>query len=608
MESIADFESEYKQLTLQYEKLAQTYKKQSKLISLKMIQSGWMRVLVFILLFAAPIYLSDFHIWLAITSFLGLCIIFFVLVKRFNQLKKKKNELLSLISLNQQEIQAQSGDWSSFCSGEQFINPHHHYSHDLDLFGPGSFFQYINRTTTLKGEEELQSRLCSPSTDTATIKEHQSVIKELAEKLIFRQHFYAKGRLLNETQEDVNKIIAFDTYHPLLINKGKTFKLLVKLLPVLFFISIGLTNIGLPSAVPVTLFLLNLSFTSYYSKNISIINEQFTSLNDILNKFALLISLINQEEFKSKSLLANKERLQNQSTSASQEISQLSSFMKHFDQRKGMLTGPILNGFLLWDFIYVIKIEHWLNKHSSHIKEWLQIIYETDAFNSMAGFVYNHPDFTFPNPDNKIILKASDMGHPLINRQERVCNNFDFNKSIFTLITGANMSGKSTFLRTVGLNMILARCGMSVCATEMTFTPMQMITNMRTTDSLMKHESYFFAELKRLKFIIEHLKKGIPIFIILDEILKGTNSKDKTYGSLELIKNLLSLNAKGMIATHDLELGILEKETQGKIINLCFEVENIGNELIFDYKLHKGITQNHNASFLMKQMGIIVTN
>jgi hypothetical protein len=608
MESITDFEPEYKQLTWQYEKLAQTYKKQSKLISRKMIQSGWMRVLVFVLLFAAPIYLYPLHTWLAIASFTGLCFAFFLLIRRFNKLKKKKNELLSLISLNQQEVQAQLGDWSSFCSGEHFINPHHHYSHDLDLFGTGSFFQYINRTTTLKGEEELQARLCSPETDTEIIKENQSVIKELAEKLIFRQHFYAKGRSLNETQEDINKIKTFESYHPLLINKGKSFKLLITVLPVFCLLSIGLTFIGVPSAVPVTLFLLNITFASAYSKKVSIINAQFTSLSNILNKFALLISLIDQEEFKSKTLLANKERLKNQSRSASQEISQLSSFMKHFDQRKGMITGPLLNGFLLWDFIYVLKIEKWLNKYSNNIKEWLRIVYEIDALNSMAGFVYNHPDYTFPKPDSKIILKVSNIGHPLINRQERVCNHFDFDKSIFTLITGANMSGKSTFLRTVGLNMILARCGMTVCATDMTFKPMKMITNMRTTDSLIKHESYFFAELKRLKFIIDHLKEGIPIFIILDEILKGTNSKDKTYGSLELIKNLLSLNATGMIATHDLELGILEKETKGKIINQCFEVENIGNELKFDYKLHKGITQNHNASFLMKQMGIIAAN
>ena len=153
---------------------------------------------------------------------------------------------------------------------------------------------------------------------------------------------------------------------------------------------------------------------------------------------------------------------------------------------------------------------------------------------------------------------------------------------------------------------MLARCGMPVCAKEMKFKPMPLITNMRTTDSLMKHESYFYAELKRLKFIIDQLTNGNDVFIILDEILKGTNSKDKTYGSMELIKHLLSLNAYGMIATHDLELGVLEEQTNGKIINRCFEVENKNNKLIFDYKLHSGVTQNHNATYLMKQMGIIL--
>lgn len=607
MESTSGFEQKHKQLTSKYKELTQSYQEQTKLVSRKMIQSGWIRVLVFLLLLAAPTYLYPINIWSAGIAFIAIIFVFTLLIKRFNKLKKQKKELLSLISLNKNEVKAQSGDWSSFNSGEDFINPQHHYSHDLDLFGQGSFFQYINRTVTLKGEVELQSKLNSPSTNTDTIIAIQLVIRELSDKFSFRQKFYAKGKLLDETQEDINKIQAFDSYHPLLLNKSKWFKTTIILLPILFFISIGLTFFDLPAGIPIAIFIINLSIVGVYFKNINIINAQFTSLTGILNKFAKLISLIDNEEFKSENLIEYKKKLKSKTNSASQVISQLGTYMNNFDQRNGMITAVLLNGFLLWDFKYVLKIENWLNKHSSDIKEWLNVVHEIDAFNSMAGFVYNHPDFTFPTPHNQTILKTSDLGHPLINRKERICNDFNFNESIFTLITGANMSGKSTFLRTVGLNMILARCGMTVCAKKMTFKPMQMITNMRTTDSLMKHESYFFAELKRLKFIIDHLKKGHHIFIILDEILKGTNSKDKTYGSMELIKNLLSLNATGMIATHDLELGILENDTKGRIVNQCFEVENINNQLKFDYKLHSGVTQNHNATFLMKKMGIIKT-
>ncbi|GAF02923.1 MutS-related protein [Saccharicrinis fermentans] len=234
-------------------------------------------------------------------------------------------------------------------------------------------------------------------------------------------------------------------------------------------------------------------------------------------------------------------------------------------------------------------------------------MHEIDALNSMGGYSFNHPDFVMPVPCTDMVLKASHLGHPLLDRKDRVCNDYDLKDSIFSLITGANMSGKSTFLRAVGLNLVVARCGMPVCARSMYFKPMSLITNMRTSDSLMKNESYFFAELKRLQYVISQLKYGKDVFIILDEILKGTNSKDKTYGSMELIKHLLSLNAYGMIATHDLELGVLEEQTKGKIVNRCFEVENTGNELHFDYLLQAGITQNHNATFLMKRMGIIVT-
>ncbi len=606
MENTREIEQRYNELTKQYSSLSDTYKEQSKVVSQKIIKSSWVRVFIFVLLFTAPFYVYDYS---AIASFgiaIGFLIAFGVLVKRSIRYRRQKEELQLLQKLNNNEIKALEGDWSCFNSGEEFINPQHDFSHDLDLFGTGSFFQYINRTSTLEGTIFLKNKISTPFVESAKIIEEQDSLKELSNKLDFRQYFYAKGKILEETNEDIRKIKAFNTYEPLIKSKSKFFKILIKSLPYLLLTTLVLTFWGLPAGIPSALFLFNLVLIGSNIKTLNKINNQFSSLTGILKKYALLTDLINNEKFDTSKLTELQLRLKSNTLNASEVIQKLSHYMGQFDQRNGIVGGILLNGFLLWDFKYVAKIEQWLQSHKGNMEQWINVVHEIDAMCSMAGYVYNHPDFIFPTPDDNSILNAEELGHPLLNRTERICNDYDFKESIFSLITGANMSGKSTFLRTVGLNLVIARCGMSVCAQTMAFKPMVMITNMRTTDSLMKHESYFYAELKRLQYIIKQLKSGDNVFIILDEILKGTNSKDKTYGSMELIKHLLSINAYGMIATHDLELGILESETNGKIVNQCFEVENRDNKLHFDYKLQYGVTQNHNATFLMKRMGIIL--
>ncbi len=607
MESIGGIQQRYDKLIEHYTQLAAQYQAQIKSVSRKIILSGWIRLFVFLLLFVVPIYIYDFSQIASIALFISFAFSFGVLIKRFNKFKRLKAEFELMRDLNLNEVKAQQGDWSSFESGKEFIDPAHDYSHDLDMFGSGSFFQYINRTSTSEGELTLKNKITSPHIASEDIITEQEAIKELSTKLDFRQHFYAKGKILEETPADIQKIKDFKNYDYFLKSKGRFFKILIIVLPWLFMISLALTFFGLSSTVPTMLFLFNLAFIGTHLKALNKVNQRFTSLTALLQKYAVLTDLVAHENFSSTKLLQLQNSLSEDNEKASAIINKLSGYMSQFDQRNGMIAGVLLNGILLWDFKYVGKIEKWLSTYNQKIEQWLYAVHQIDALNSMAGYTYNHPNFVFPEPHQNIMLKATALGHPLLNRKERVCNDYDFEDSIFSLITGANMSGKSTFLRTVGLNMVLARSGMPVCGTSMVFKPIPMITNMRTTDSLTKHESYFYAELKKLQYIIERLKNGNDVFIILDEILKGTNSKDKTYGSMELIKHLLSLNAHGMIATHDIELGVLQDSTKGKIVNRCFEVENKDNQLIFDYKLHSGVTQNHNATFLMKQMGIIRT-
>jgi DNA mismatch repair ATPase MutS len=286
---------------------------------------------------------------------------------------------------------------------------------------------------------------------------------------------------------------------------------------------------------------------------------------------------------------------------------QLKSLVEQFEYRQNILVGFFLNSVLLWDIRCVYRLWNWHDLHHQKLADWLEVISETDALISLANFANNHPGFVYPEiHESGFSFHAEKMGHPLLRENKRVCNDFEINGwSKVLIVTGANMAGKSTFLRTVGVNLILARTGAPVCAVKMIFTPIEIYTNMRTTDSLLKDESYFFAELKRIKGVLDLLQKGERIFVILDEMLKGTNSVDKLNGSKELLRKLVQFKSVSLIATHDLKLSEMEAEFPGQIFNKCFEIRIENDELVFDYKLSNGVTKTMNATFLMKKMGII---
>jgi DNA mismatch repair ATPase MutS len=241
----------------------------------------------------------------------------------------------------------------------------------------------------------------------------------------------------------------------------------------------------------------------------------------------------------------------------------------------------------LWDWQYIYRIEKWQLNHKVEFGNWLDCIANFDALISFANLKYNNPDFTFPIlSQEEFEFSALNIGHPLLSSEVRVSNDFEILPSPrYAIVTGANMAGKSTFLRTIATNIVLAGCGAPVCAKQLKFTPLPLHSSMRTEDSLMKNESYFF--------------------IILDEILRGTNSEDKRKGSIGFVKKITQKRAHGLVATHDLELARLAEQQPDIFKALCFEVAIENNQLHFDYKLQPGVTQNMNASFLMKQMGII---
>lgn len=311
------------------------------------------------------------------------------------------------------------------------------------------------------------------------------------------------------------------------------------------------------------------------------------------------------EKFNSSLLIDIQKELTTGNQTASKSIEKLSNYFQYLFMS---LSFPLLLVFcpiLLWHVRYARLMEKWAQQNKENIEVWFAAIGKFDALVSGGTFAYNHPDYIYPKTADSFVFEAKGLGHPLLNGDVCVRNDVTIAKrGFFLVVTGANMAGKSTYLRTIGVNHTLACMGMPVCAHSLTFYPGQLVTNLRTADSLADNESYFFAELKRLKMIIDRLQSGEELFIILDEILKGTNSEDKQKGSMALMKQLISLNGNGIIATHDLLLGTLESEFPNNVKNYRFEADIRNDELTFSYKVREGVAQNMNACFLMKQMGI----
>ena len=327
----------------------------------------------------------------------------------------------------------------------------------------------------------------------------------------------------------------------------------------------------------------------------------------MLIKYSKLFKLIEAEDFKSELISKIKNNVSVGGHSAFAEIKKLSKIMSAFDYRLNMIMGFLLNIFFLWDIRQIIRLEKWKNKNSDQLKSWFENLSTIDEINSFAGFNYSSQLNNFPTFSDDFKIDVKNAMHPFIKKENNVGNPISVSGwKQFKVITGANMAGKSTYLRTVGVNLVLAMTGSAVMADSFVFKPLEIITGIKTSDSLQDGESYFFAELKRLKAIIDRLENGDKLFVVLDEILRGTNSADKQKGSLGLVKQLLRLNASGIIATHDLELGKLINVFPDNITNNRFEVEIENNELVFDYKIKDGVSQNLNATFLMRKMGITI--
>lgn len=532
----------------------------------------------------------------------------FILVKIHNRFFIRKEWLETQARIIQEELQALSGDYSSFEDGKEYVNPEHPYSFDLDIFGRRSLFQSINRTCTFFGKVRLAEWLQNHLHEKTSIEKRQEMIREISEHTLFREQFRVAGLVHHGQSSDAEKIQAWSQSPAQYLHAGwvKTFIWGVPVINSLLLITslAGWTSfswLGLSFGI-----FLVLSFGII--KRATYIQETYGKQLKSLNGYARLIALAKAEEWKSAGMQELMERFNLNGQSPVQALQQLSKELDRLDLRNNQFLYVLLEGSIFFQLQEIVRIERWKVRYGQHISEWLETVGELDALCSLGTFAYNHPQYTYPELTEKpFCFLATQMGHPLMPASQCVKNDATIpSRPFFLIITGANMAGKSTYLRTIGVNYLLACIGAPVCCERLKLHPNQLITSLRTSDSLSDNESYFFAELKRLKRIIDLLNQGQQLFIILDEILKGTNSMDKQKGSFDLIRQFMQLKANGIIATHDLLLGSLIKQFPEEIRNYCFEADIKENELIFSYKLREGVAQNMNACFLMKKMGIIL--
>jgi len=516
--------------------------------------------------------------------------------------KKRRLHYQILKTINEREGAALKGDYTGLSSGAEYTSPSHPYTYDLDIFGNNSLFQRINRTCTLNGEKLLVKRLEISDLQLPHILKRQEAISELASLQDFRQQFLAIGRESDEMTTDIPRLYLWLNSENSKLNRP-IITALRFLIPVVTLTLAGFAISGVISYLYfVIAILFNLGFLQLFNHQINKIHAVVSHKYNLLKKYARLLKHTNSHTFNSDVLC----KLSNDSKDADRSIDSLVRTMSFFDQRLNDLARIILNGIFLSDLHCITALDSWKQTYRDEMIHWLENIFAIDELNSFANYTFNNPDYSYPTFSESIVFEAEGLGHPLIANQTCVEN--DFNPSQIEriiVLTGANMSGKSTFLRAMGINLVLAYAGAPVYATKLVCSRLMLYTSMRVTDSLAQDTSYFYAELKRLSAIVENLRGGAKMLILLDEILKGTNSDDKLHGSVGLMEELLRYDCLCIIATHDLALGDLADKSTGEISNYCFESELESDQLTFDYKIKKGIAKNKNATFLMRKEGLI---
>lgn len=591
----------YQERDKHFRQIADQLKKRYNLLSLG-------RLLFFIAAVGLGIFLAQVHwsmplIWaiMALAIFLRL-----VVIHRNVQAAELHHRCMA--EVNRQEQAALKYRFAEFPNGVHYQDPQHPYTGDLDVFGDYSLFQFCNRTVTVSGSQHLADWL-QKAAEPEVIRARQQAVQELGPDLEWRQHFRAYG--LEETDQWEYQIgLQKWMEEPSFVLNKPWMRWALWLFPLWGVVGMVVIIPSYPLSWLILLFLPAAILLQQNLKRVSRTIEYTSKAEAWLQRYAMLIQQIEKLEVKADLLQQVRGRFSHADTQfgTSQAIRRLSYYLSQLNVRNNAFAIP-LNLIGLWELQWVYQLEKWKVQHREDLSRWFDALGEFDALSSLANLHYNHQDWVFPTLQEEGVLSAQGLGHPLIPGERRIGNDLQMpTRQHLKLLTGSNMAGKSTWLRTLGVNIVLAQAGAPVCAQALTLPPLLVFTGMRTQDDLSASASSFYAELRRLRAMLDAVMaqegQNPGVFFLLDEILKGTNSRDRHQGSRALILQLLRHGSAGFIATHDLDLTAMEAEHPSQIQNVCMEVDIRGDELYFDYTLKPGISQSFNASLLMRRMGI----
>ena len=587
-----------------------------------------------------------------------LCLIAYFGIRRLDDKNKEKVEHLSaLLKVYQNEIKAIDGDFSPFETGEQYENPQHPYSFDLDVFGMSSLFNRICRTITSGGSDELAKNLTRETPmSIEEIEKRTALQKELAgEAENWRIEFLAlgeknKNQVLNGpapsysqlnnlhmsmAAESSRQIIGYQKIDSNAVADaiekvskmevpgwfGSPVSLAIGWLAIVGVVGSVILSIFNVISVNIPLWWVMIQYMVVFfvcKQTLDKIDSNGGKLRHQLIAYSQILRLIAKRNFHSKL----GKQMQTSLADALPSFAELEKILKGYDRRGNFLGLFFTDAFMLSDFFLVRSFLKWKNTYMVKMEEWMHIISEMDAMVSMADYRYNHPEANDPEfvktheikKSPEIVFEAKNLYHPFLGAKA-IKNDFCIQDDNYYIITGANMAGKSTFLRSLGVNYILAMAGMPVFADSLKISRFRLFSSMRTTDDLTHGISYFNAELIRLEELLKFCKDSamsnnynernrgekLRTLIILDEILKGTNSLDKLNGSRRFLEAISKQPVSGIIATHDLELSKMEAEPSGKFHNYCFEID-LGTDVTYTYKIQKGVARNQNATFLLNKI------
>lgn len=539
-------------------------------------------------------------------SIVLLLLAFAWLVARQGAYERLRDYYLDLKKINDNELGSLGTGANLYSNGQQFANEKHSYASDLDIVGPVSLYQLVNRAATANGNQKLAQWLLAPA-DKPTIRQRQDAVKEIAAKNSWKKELQAL--LLFANNQDAGRLGNLFKFlrMPLNMPGEKGLGAYAKAAPYLLGAAI-IAAIFYPAVKGIAIFIALANLAVVFSKAAYIKKTDFIAdkIGKVLGNYAGVFDKIERQQWASALNSRLAQKLEEDNTS--QNIRQLGLLIDKLNYHLNIIVGVLLNAFLLWDIRQVIAIENWKKANHENFETAFDVIAEFEALISLAVPAINYPNWAYPviADTEGYTLTAKSIAHPLI-RGKRVDNDYELNNAFsIDIITGSNMAGKSTFLRTIGINTVLALAGAPVCAAAMELSVINIVSYMRIKDNLNESTSTFKAELDRLQMLLAAVENQPRVFFLIDEMLRGTNSVDKYLGSKAVIERLISKKGVGMVATHDLQIARLEDKYPGYVRNYYFDIQVIAGEMLFDYKIKHGECKTFNASLLLKQIGINV--